>query len=200
MPAPFDLLLVVDPRIAGVLDALAWLGAEANGERIAVQLRAKDASDVELLHLAREVAAVQPPMSRLLINGRLALARAIAADGAHLPESAASVREARALLLPGTWVGASCHDEAGVRRRASEGADYVSLGPLGAVPGKPSITEEVFASIARATSVPIVALGGITSAADADHALALGASAIALQRGLLSPAWIPDWLARRHAS
>ena len=200
MRVPFDLMLVVDPRIAGVLDALAWLGAEANGERIAVQLRAKDTSDAQLLDLAREVAAVQPPMSRIVINDRLALARAIAADGAHLPESAGSVKEARAMLMPGAWVGASCHDDAGVRRRANDGADYVLLGPLGTVPGKPSIAEDRFAAIARATSIPVVALGGIASAADADRALELGASAVAVQRALVSPAWIPDWLARRRAS
>lgn len=198
--APFDAMLVVDPRTPGVLDALARVSALASGERIAVQLRAKDASDGELLVLARQLAAVQPAMSRLVVNGRVAVARAIAADGVHVPESGASVDDVRAALPAGAIVGCSCHDAPGVVRRAREGADYVVLGPLGDVPGKPAMAHDAFAAIADASSAPIVALGGIASAREADGALALGASAIALQRALLAPetpTWLAAWLAAR---
>lgn len=197
-PAPFDLLLVVDPRAPGVLDALARLGDRVRGERVAVQLRAKDATEREVLAAARALAEVQPPMSRLLVNGSVAVARAIAADGVHLPESGGAAPAARAMLAPGALVGASCHDARGVERRAREGVDYVVLGPLGDVPGKPALADEAFAAIARASAVPVVALGGIASAADARRARALGASAIAVQRAILdvdAARWLADLLA-----
>jgi thiamine monophosphate synthase len=103
-------------------------------------------------------------------------------------------------MATGALVGCSCHDAAGVVQRTSEGADYVLLGPLGEVPGKPAFSPDAFRTIASAALVPIVALGGIASRKDADRAMALGASAIAVQRALVDasgPAWIAAWLAAR---
>ena len=198
--APFDVMVIVDPRIDGVLDGLSQLSDRASGERIAIQLRAKDASEAELFALARAVAAVQPAMSRLIVNDRATVARAIAADGVHLPEIGGRVEAARRAMSSGALVGCSCHDAAGVAQRASEGADYVMLGPLGEVPGKPPLSADAFRTIASAARVPIVALGGIASREDADRAMALGASAIAVQRALVDPsgpAWIAAWLTSR---
>lgn len=200
--APFDLMVIVDPRIGGVLDGLARLSEATGGERIAIQLRAKDASDAELISLARHVAAVQPAMSRLLVNGRVEVARAIAADGVHLPESGVQVRDVRASMPDGALVGASCHDERSVRDRESEDCDYVLLGPLGEVPDKPAMRDEDFAQIARAANVPVLALGGIDSELAAARAITLGAAGIAVQRALLDPhgaAWMARWLAGRIA-
>lgn len=199
---PFDLMLVVDPRVEGVLEGLDRIGALVGGERVAVQLRAKEATSAERLGLARDLARVQPPMSRLIVNGDVELARAIAADGVHLPDGAMSAGEARAALAPGALVGASVHDARGVARRTAEGVDYLLLGPLGAVPGKPSIEASAFAAAARATGIAVLALGGIASDEDAERAIALGASGIALQRALVDPGaatWIARWLARRMA-
>ncbi len=201
--APFDLLIVIDPRDARACEGLARLGEIGSGDRIAVQLRAKDATTAERLPMARALASVQPPGSLLIVNGDVALARLIAADGAHLPEASGPLAEARALLGSGALLGASCHDESGVRRRAAEGADYLVLGPLGEVPGKPSMARDEFARIACATEVPIVALGGIASLADAEAALALGAAAVAVQRAILAPeapAWLAAWLASRQGA
>lgn len=200
--APFDLMVIVDPRQRGVLDGLARLSERVRGDRIAIQLRSKDASDAELLALARAVAAVQPAMSLLMVNGRAAVARAIAAEGVHLPEASESVGEVRRVLAAAALVGCSCHDAAGVARRAAEGADYVLLGPIGGVPGKPSIGVDAFASAARTASVPVVALGGIASEADAERAIASGAAAIAIQRALLdpdAPGWLSHWLEARRS-
>lgn len=201
--APFDLLIVIDPRDARACEGLARLGEIGSGDRIAVQLRAKDATTAERLTMARTLAGVQPPGSLTIVNGDVALARLIAADGVHLPEAGGPLPEARAQLGGGALIGASCHDEAGVRRRAGEGADYVVLGPLGEVPGKPAIVRESFARIARTTDVPIVALGGISSLADAEAALSLGAAAIAVQRAILAPdapRWIAELLARAQGA
>jgi thiamine-phosphate diphosphorylase len=193
---PFALMLVIDPRERGVLEALAQLSERMRGDRLAVQLRAKDATDAALIAMARELAAVQPAMSRLIVNGRAAVARAIAADGVHLPEDAGVIRDARDALAAGALVGASVHDEVGAMRRAAEGADYLVLGPVGDVPGKPAIARASFAAIVARVGIPVLALGGIASEADADAALALGAAGIAVQRALLDPRG-RDWLARR---
>lgn len=181
------LMLVVDPRVGGVLEALERLRASVPGEHVAVQLRMKDASDVERIAASRALAEALPIDARVIVNESVSVARVIAADGAHLPESAGSVVDARAALASGAIVGCSCHDRAGVERRASEGADYLVLGPLGDVPGKPRMTEAAFREAARSVRVPVLALGGISSPDDVRHARDLGASGVAIQRGLLGP-------------
>jgi thiamine-phosphate diphosphorylase len=193
--APFDVMLIADPRASGVLEGLARFRDVPHAERLAVQLRAKDASDAELVALAKRVAEVLPPGAALIVNGRVELARAIAADGVHLPEGSMPASEARERLAEGALVGASCHDETGVARRAAEGCDYVILGPVGAVPGKGAAIDLArFARIARSTTVPIIALGGIASHDDATRVLDAGAAGVALQRGVVDP-HTPSWVA-----
>ncbi len=177
-------MLVVDPRARGVLEALDGLRVRLPGERVLVQLRMKEASDAERIAASRELAAVSPIGAALVVNESIATARAIAADGVHLPEASASVADARRALIEGALVGASCHDAAGVERRSGEGADYLVLGPLGDVPGKPSMTAAGFEAAVALARAPVFALGGIVTADEVRRARDLGATGVAIQRGL----------------
>jgi thiamine-phosphate diphosphorylase len=178
-------MLVVDPREPGVLAALDRVRAARLDAHIAVQLRMKGASDAERIAASRALSAVLPIDARMIVNESLPVARAIAADGVHLPEASGTVSEARRALPTGAIVGCSCHDAAGVVRRAGEGADYLVLGPLGDVPGKPAMSAEAFRAAATSVHVPVLALGGIASRIDVIRARELGARGVAIQRGLL---------------
>ena len=181
----FSVMLVVDPRKVGVLEALAEVRAALPGERIAVQLRMKGATDSERIVASRALAGVSPIGARLLVNGSVAVARAIAADGVHLPEAGGAVLDARAALREGALVGCSCHDAVGVERRAGEGADYLLLGPLGDVPGKSAMRAADFRDAVRRVGAPVLALGGIATPEDARRARDLGACGVAIERGML---------------
>lgn len=141
-------------------------------------LRRPEAGDARLLREARQLTGPLP----LIIHRRPDLARLLGAAGVHLPERGLPVAEARALLGPGALIGVSRHDGPGLA--AAAGADYATLSPLHAVPGKgPALGLAGFrAARAAAPSLPVLALGGITPATAA-AALEAGADGLAVLRG-----------------
>jgi thiamine-phosphate pyrophosphorylase len=161
-----------------------------------IQLREKDLSICELEQLAREaVAAVREtgnrkPETVLLINSRADVAIAAGADGVHLPAGDLAASEVRALWSAATrssqlttrscTIGVSCHSAEEVRSAASHGADFAVFGPVFEKSGDKGIglaalrqacaqgpavakTEGAFPS-----SMPVLALGGVTLANAAD--------------------------------
>jgi thiamine-phosphate pyrophosphorylase len=100
------------------------------------------------------------------VNDRVDVALALGL-GVHLPENALPTRIARALLPPGTLLGRSTHDLAGVQRAREEGADYALLGPIFETPSKrpygPPLGLEALRAAGQAVAgFPILAVGGIT--------------------------------------
>lgn len=100
-----------------------------------------------------------------VVNDDVALAAEVAADGVHVGEHDASVREARAALGPGALVGASCYDDlARAERAARDGADYVAFGAFFPSPTKAATRRadpRILGDAAR-LGLPRVAIGGIT--------------------------------------
>lgn len=155
------------------------------GGPVAVQLRAKGWSAREQVALGRRLRAVTADAGALLVvNGRVDVARAIGADGVHLPERALPVPDVRALLGSDALIGRSCHDAAGVEAACCAGADYLTLGPVGAVAGKNApLGVRRFGEIARSSRVPVLALGGVT-ATSAPALLDAGAHGMAVIRAV----------------
>ncbi len=179
----FRLMLIVDPaRHPHALTLIPQLIEEAKPYHLAIQLRAKDSSTQEQWQWARQLRDRIPKHGTLLINERVDLALAVEANGVQLPETGFPIEEARR-LLPSAWmIGASRHDQAGLRRAAESGADYALLSPVGDVPGKnPALGLAAFGAIARQSSLPVVALGGIT-AKNSAAIIREGAAALAVQR------------------
>jgi thiamine-phosphate pyrophosphorylase len=183
----FDLLLITPELAPGdiVTRSRAALANAPRG-RVALQLRARhlgDAGRNELAHalwlLTREHGAP------LILNDGVELARTLGAEGVQLPERGPSPRDARARLGATAWIGASRHDLAGVLAAASEGADFVTLSPVFAVPDKAiPLGLSGLQAVAVASALPIVALGGIT-AASAAVVIRAGAHGIAVIRDVL---------------
>ena len=174
------LLLLTPPE--GSLDSFREaLDPIAGAPEAAVLLRRPGASDRQLLS---EAAILQGPLP-LLMHRRPDLARLVGAAGVHLPERGLPIPRARALLGDEALIGVSRHDGPGLA--GAIGADYATLSPLYAVPGKnPPLGVGGFRR-ARAMAPPglaVLALGGL-SVRTCEAAFEATADGIAVLRGAL---------------
>jgi len=152
------------------------------------QLRAKHLTDAELLPLTRAaVEGARVRGLRMIVNDRPDVALLAGADGVHLGQRdlpPASARE----LLPDGLVGISTHDPDQLERAAGEPVDYVAVGPIFPTTGKsnpdPVVGLELVRRARAVTSLPVVAIGGITRAS-ASAVIAAGAHGLAVIGDLL---------------
>ncbi|MGI9146672.1 MAG: thiamine phosphate synthase [Chloroflexota bacterium] len=159
-----DAGLVASDQLPGIV------AAATRGGVTAVQLRAKGATTLELLELARELKRVCDDADvPFIVNDRVDVALAAAADGAHvghIGEEDLSPHDARRLLGPTAIVGVSVGTAAEAHLAASQGASYVSAGPMFATSTKanagPAAGEGLLRSVRAASRLPLVVIGGIT--------------------------------------
>jgi thiamine-phosphate pyrophosphorylase len=166
-----------------------------------IQLRAKAASDAEILRAAarfRELCRAHDAL--FILNDRVDLADAADADGVHLGQDDTPVAAAREALGPDRIIGLSSHSRAQID--AASGVDYIGVGPVHATPtkpGRPAVGPELVRYAAAHALVPFFAIGGIAPETVA-AVRAAGASRIAVVRALTQAA-DPELVARqlRHA-
>lgn len=191
----FSLLAISDRTSSGPdrgdrRDLAEWLqGLAEAGDILAVQLREKDLDDRALYGSARLARSALPAGIRLLVNGRLDIALAAGADGAHLPADGVPLAALRRRFGPGVLLGRSTHRLEEVERARSEGADYVTFGPVYETPSKAAFGPPLgLESLRRAAAlgIPVYALGGITLSAFGEVAAA-GAAGVAGIRLFQSP-------------
>jgi thiamine-phosphate pyrophosphorylase len=171
------------------LTALAPLAPERRCA-LAVQLRDPALSGRALTDLAVRLRAVTRSLGvALLLNDRLDLALALAAEGVHLGRRSVSIADARALLGPSAWISVACHSVDDVVHAATMGADAVTLSPIFASPGKgtPLGLESLRAarSALGARPIALYALGGVDRRT-APSCLAAGADGVASIRADLT--------------
>lgn len=151
-----------------------------------VQLREKQLSREQLRVLAQRMQPLlQAAGAKLLLNADIALAQDIGADGVQL-NAAQLANLTRRPELP--WCGASCHSREELLRAEALGCDFALLSPVlptPSHPGAPHLGWEKFQSMAAGLSLPVYALGGLTTA-DMETAWRHGAHGIALLR----QAWV----------
>lgn len=179
------LMLVTDRVLCGGADGLAAaVGAAVSGGADAVQLREKDLPASELSTLARRLRAVTQGRALLLVNGPLAVAVAVGADGVHLPEDAPMPPRPRRGFL----VGRSVHSAEAACRPDVVGADYLVAGPIFETrshPGVPPAGLALVEEIAPAVRVPVLAIGGVT-AGRVEEVVRAGASGVAVISAVLA--------------
>ncbi len=154
-------------RAASVAREVAPLGVD-------VQLRApRTAHDDDVRALALELREVTRRAGvRFVVNRRLALARAVGADGVHV--SSNDVADVRA-AWPTALVSAPCHDARELEQALEGGAGVVLVSPIFATPGEGKAPPRGVAALADARAAiarrawhvgtprtELVALGGIT--------------------------------------
>lgn len=152
-----------------------------NGLRL-VQLREKHLSRDELRELAlRVVALVHAHGAKVLLNGDAVLAQEVGADGVQLSGTQLAGLSERPEV---DWCAASCHNAQELHRAQELGCDFALLSPVlptKSHPGAPHLGWESFAAIAVGASIPVYALGGLTSS-DRETAWQHGAHGVALLR------------------
>jgi thiamine-phosphate pyrophosphorylase len=119
----------------------------------------------------------------LIINDHLDLCAQIDADGLHLGATDCDLGAARRLLGEHKILGASCYNRVDLVVQAeAAGASYAAFGACFSSDTKPEAVNAPFSLFAEAkqkTSIPLVAIGGITLE-NATQAIDAGASAIAV--------------------
>lgn len=156
------------PETADTARLLAQVEAALAGGVAAVQYRDKSADVARRHEQASELVALCRRFGvPLIVNDDLRLADLADADGVHLGRDDGSLREARIILGPKKFVGASCYQSLDLAKAAQEaGADYVAFGsffPSSTKPAAPRASIELLHAAREAIHAPIVAIGGITA-------------------------------------
>lgn len=154
-----------------------------------VQLREKILAPLDFYREAEAALCIARERgAKIIINDRVDIALALKADGVHLGQDDLPPEAARRLLGPGAIIGFSTHNLEQVRLAAKMPVDYVAIGPIFATSTKQGSDSPVglqglrLARLAVGT-IPLVAIGGITSDNSQDVLIA-GADAIAVIRDL----------------
>jgi len=161
-------------------------GAFAGGVDI-IQLRMKHAAEEEIVAAGRRFAALAAEHDALFIlNDRPDLVDATSADGVHVGQEDALVRDARALVGPDRIVGLSTHSPAQIDAALQTSVDYIGVGPVHATPtkpGRPAVGLELVRYAAAGATVPFFAIGGIDTT-NVGAVAGAGATRIAVVRAL----------------
>ena len=166
-PAGFSGLHVLaddDPRWRH--DPIAQAQAACAGGARVVQLRAKRATDSQALAWGREIRALtRAAKVTFIVNDRVDVALACAADGVHLGQDDLPPEDARR-LAPRLALGRSTHDAEQLARALAEPIDYVAYGPLFGTASKQTRYEARGLTALREIAshcapLPLVAIGGI---------------------------------------
>jgi len=159
------------------------------------QYRNKNGTRREIYETALRLARVIRTSGALFIlNDHADIAAAVGADGVHLGQDDLPIAAARRILGPEALVGISTHGLEQARAAQAAGADYIGFGPIyqtgtkdaGAVQGL-----ENLAAVAKAISIPVIAIGGITRDTIGD-VMRMGAGGAAVIGAICSAGDIPS--------
>ena len=186
-----------DPTLYAIADASVMTPSAAPslvesalaGGVTAVQVRAKELSGPEFLAFARGIVEVAKRRGvAVIVNDRVDLVEALAADGVHLGVGDMPVAAARALLGESALIGTTAHDMEELCAAEASGADYVGFGSIFPSPTKEVVVIQGVEEVVKArklTRLPMVAIGGITVERTTD-VIAAGADGVAVISGLWS--------------
>ena len=128
--AASDIYPVISPEFCSgrsVTDVLAEIAA--GGAKV-VQIRAKNASTLDLLTLVKQCRTITDRHKMLLIvDDRLDVALAAGADGVHLGQDDLPVADA-VRLAPDLLIGCSTHNPEEIAKAQADGCGYLNIGPV----------------------------------------------------------------------
>jgi thiamine-phosphate pyrophosphorylase len=146
----------------------ALAAAVDQGSSLAIQVRAKGATDRELLSLTcRVLDLARPAGVPVIVDDRVDVAAAAGADGVHLGVHDLPVAAARRLVGDSMVVGGTARTPEAAQAAASSGASYLGVGPAFTTTTKDGLPEPLglqgIEAVARSTPLPVIAIGGVNS-------------------------------------
>lgn len=158
----------------------------------AVQLREPDLDAATLFHLARTLSV----LGRLIVTERADIAIAAGASGLHLRADGPEPARVRAILPPHMTLSRAVHDEREARRFGCDAAlDWLLAGTAfdsESKPGRTPLGASGVHTLAHASALPLVAIGGVTvaNARQLRDAGAAGVAGIGLFLGAIQPEYV----------
>jgi thiamine-phosphate pyrophosphorylase len=135
---------------------------------------------------------------KLIVNDRVDIALACAADGVHLGQEDLPLQAARK-LMGDRIIGISTHDVEQAKAAEASGADYIGFGPMFGTATKATGYSarglEMLRRVREAVRIPIVAIGGITEG-NVNEVWHAGADSAAIISDLLGSDDIADKIKR----
>ncbi len=183
-PIEYALYLITDARLSLGRPHRLVVQAALEGGATMVQYREKDAGTRRMIEEATELhelcAARGVP---LIINDRVDIALAINAEGVHVGQDDMPAALVRKLIGPHKLLGVSAANPEEALAAISDGADYLGVGAVFATGTKADagnpIGVEGLRQVARASSIPVVGIGGI-NASNAARVIQAGAAGVAV--------------------
>ena len=169
----YSLYLVTDRGLARGRSTYDIVMAAVNGGATVVQLREKACSTLEFIQQALRIKAfLETRHIPLIINDRVDVAQAVAADGVHLGQNDMPLETAKGIVGDTMLIGISAECLADAIAAEKGGADYLGVSPIYATPTKtdtaPALGLEGLRKIRKAVRLPLVGIGGLNKDNAAD--------------------------------
>lgn len=172
------LYAVTDSGILGARPFLECVEDSLRGGVTFLQLREKTLGKDEFLQRALSLRKLSDRYGvPFVVNDDIGIALGSGADGVHIGQTDGSVSEARRMLGEGKILGVSASTAKEAIEAERCGADYLGVGAVFPTSSKDdalAVPIERLGEIARAVSIPVVAIGGISYL----NAMLLGGSGI----------------------
>jgi thiamine-phosphate pyrophosphorylase len=193
MPArnvDYSLYLVTDRDLSRGRATLEIVRAAVTGGVSCVQLREKNCSTAEFIREALEIRDfLRSRGIPLIINDRLDVALAVAADGVHLGQTDMPYQMARDIAGADFLIGISAESLEDAIEAAGQGADYLGVSPIYDTPTKtdtaPALGLSGLRAIRKAVDIPLVGIGGLKRD-NAASVIAGGADGVAVVSAIVS--------------
>jgi len=158
-------LYVVTDERTDAQSLVATVRAAVAGGTMSVQLRSKHEDGGRFVEIGLVLRRITSAVGALFfVNDRVDVAILTDADGVHVGQSDISCLDAKQ-LMGDKLVGVSVATLEQARQAERDGADYLGVGSIYPTTSKPDVdmcSLDELERIAKATQIPVVAIGGIT--------------------------------------
>lgn len=184
------LCFIADSEAAAGRDLLQLVAEAVEGGATIIQLRGKKWTSRDFLGLgSKAVRLLRSKKIPVIINDRLDIALACEADGVHLGQDDMPISYARKLLGKDRIIGISAATPVEAEAAERGGADYIGAGPVFSTSSKrdlgPPLGLQGLRTIRQKVQIPILAIGGISSANVSD-VVSAGADGVAVISAIAS--------------
>ena len=181
-----QLHLLTDSRL-GTSELLGVVEAAAENGVDWVQVRDHSSTPRELFELSRRIVSICRPLGvRVAVNDRIDVALGVGADAVQLGSRSLPIYTAKR-IAGSMLIGASVHSLSEGARAESDGANWITFGhffPTRSHPHQPPRDIGALKLMANASSIPVIAIGGI-GVDQVGAVLEAGASGVAVISAIL---------------